>query len=374
MRQFLEFVRKEFLHIFRDVRSLMILLAMPLVLAALFGYAISTEVKNTRMAILDEAHDVLTRQIADRFAANPYFTLSHTARDYAEVETLFRRGEIDMALCFGADFATSLATSKPDIQIVLDGCEPNQANTRNAYAQGVLATALAELTAKQGGGTTALTASQPVPTVTQRMLYNPQLKSEYGFVPGIIGVIILLLCTLMTSISIVREKETGSMEILLASPLPPIYIVLAKLTPYLAISIFNLTTILLFSRFVIGVPIAGSLVALVGISLIYIVVALALGLFISTCVGSQMAAMLLSLLMIVPAIYLSGLVFATESMPLPAQLVSMIIPARWFTDAARRLMIQGVDAIYVVKDFVVLSVMAVGLILLDLRLFKTRLD
>lgn len=372
MRQFLEFVRKEFLHIFRDVRSLLILLAMPLILAALFGYAISTEVRDTRVAILDEAKDATTRQIADRFAANPYFTVSHSARDYAEVETLFKQGDIDMALCFGADFTTSLTSGKHDIQIVLDGSEPNQANTRNGYAQGVLASAMLELATKTGG--TMLTPSQPVPIVTMRQLYNPQLKSEYGFVPGIIGVIILLLCTLMTSISIVREKETGSMEILLASPLPPVYIVLAKLTPYLAISIFNLVTILLFSHFVIGVPVAGSVVALVGVSLIYIVVALALGLFISTCVSSQMAAMLLSLLMIVPAIYFSGLVFAIESMPLPAQLVSTVIPARWFTDAARRLMIQGVDTAYVVKDFVVLSLMAVGFILVDLKLFKIHLD
>lgn len=205
------------------------------------------------------------------------------------------------------------------------------------------------------------------------MLYNPQSKSEYNFVPAIIGMIVVLLCTLMTSISIVREKETGTMEVLLASPLPPVYIIIAKLVPYFVISIANLATILLLAVFVLGVPMAGSLPGFIALSLLYILVALALGLLISTCVNSQLAAMLLSLLTIVPTVYFSGMVFPIESMPEALQNIPRFIPARWFMDAARRLMIQGVEMQYVVKNFVILAVMLVVLLAVSLSLYKKRL-
>lgn len=205
------------------------------------------------------------------------------------------------------------------------------------------------------------------------MLYNPQSKSEYNFVPAIIGMIVMLLCTLMTSISIVREKETGTMEVLLASPLPPVYIIIAKLVPYFFISIANLVTILLLAVFVLGVPMAGSLTGFIALSLLYILVALALGLLISTCVGSQLAAMLLSILTIVPTVYFSGMVFPIESMPAALQGIPNFIPARWFIDAARRVMIQGVEMQYVIKNFMVLAVMLVVLLVVSLSLYKKRL-
>jgi len=206
------------------------------------------------------------------------------------------------------------------------------------------------------------------------MLFNPQLKSSYNFVPGVIGVILLLICAMMTSISIVREKERGTMEILLASPMHPLYIIIAKLLPYLMVSSINLVTILLISYFVLGVPIVGSILLFCAITLLYILVALALGLFISTVVNSQLAAMLLSLLMIVPAIYLSGMVFPIESMPEAAAKVSNVIPTRWYIDASRKILIQGVSAQYLIKNFAVLAIEAVVLIAVSVKLYKTRLE
>ena len=206
-----------------------------------------------------------------------------------------------------------------------------------------------------------------------RMLYNPQSKSEYNFVPGVIGLILMLICAMMTSISIVREKEMGTMEVLLASPLPPIVIVLAKLVPYFVISCLNLTTILLLSTFLLHIPIAGSLIGLVAITLLYILVALLLGLFISTLANSQLAAMLLSLLLIVPTVYLSGLAFPIESMPEVLQRISNIGPARWYIAVVRKLMIQGVEMRYVLHETAVLALMAVVLLLVSWKLFKTRL-
>lgn len=371
MNQFTSFVRKEFYHIFRDARTMLILIVMPIVLILLFGYAITNEVKSTRVVVLAPSHDYATQQLTERFAANDYFTLVGTVSAYAEVERAFLAGEADMAVVLPSDFASRLRRGSDEavVQLIIDGSEPNQASVRSGYARQVIASFLMDCAPAASSQAVA-----PAIRTNIRMLYNPQQKSEYNFVPGVIGLIIMLLCTLMTSISIVREKETGTMEVLLASPLPPIYIILAKLVPYFVISLVNQTTILVLSYFLLGIPMAGSLVWFLVLSVIYIIVALSLGLLISTCVGTQLAAMLLSLLLIVPTIYLSGLVFQIDSMPEVAQRVSAIVPARWFIDGARRLMIQGVEAHYIIKDIAILAIQGVVLIAISFSLFKTRLE
>lgn len=372
MKQFLSFVHKEFLHILRDRRTMLILLVMPVVLVILFGYAITTEVKGTNVAVLDLSRDDLTRGICDEMAANAYFDLTHDVRDMAEVERLFRRGSIDMAIVFGEGFAENVRHGgRARIQLLADGAEPNQASVRTAYAGQVLASYAARMAAQSG---VAAGGGQMQITPVTRMLYNPQQRSEYNFVPGVIGLILMLICAMMTSIAIVSEKEDGTMEVLLASPLPPITIVVAKLVPYFAISCINLATILLLSTQLLRIPIAGSLGVLVGVSLVYVIVALFLGLLISSLVSSRLAAMLLSLLLIVPSVYLSGLAFPLESMPEALQRASNIVPARWYVEAARKLMIQGVAPRYVLHETVVLAGMALVLLLVSWRLFKIRLE
>ncbi|MBO5155609.1 MAG: ABC transporter permease [Prevotella sp.] len=360
MKRFIEFVHKEFLQIFRDTRTMLILLVMPLVLVLLFGYAITTEVKDTRVAVFDLSKSQKSQRIIQRLDANKYFHIEVTANNYDELQSLFRSNKIDMALCIDDD---------DNVQLLIDGMEPNQANMRSGYAMGVINVECSVLSVQLAAPSQFAQHS----TLNTRFLYNPQSKSEYNFVPAIIGMIVMLLCTLMTSISIVREKETGTMEVLLASPLPPVYIIIAKLVPYFVISIANLTTILLLAVFVLGVPMAGSLLGFIALSLLYILVALALGLLISTCVNSQLAAMLLSLLTIVPTVYFSGMVFPIESMPEALQNIPRLIPARWFMDAARRLMIQGVEMHYVAKNFAVLALMLVVLLAVSLSLYKKRL-
>ena len=216
-----------------------------------------------------------------------------------------------------------------------------------------------------------MTTFQIIPVT--KMLYNPQSRSEYNFVPGMIEIILLLICAMMTSISIVKEKEVGTMEILLASPLPPFVIVVAKLVPYFTISCMNLFTILMLSVWLLDIPIAGSLVGFIAITLLYILVSLLLGLFISNCVSSQLAAMLLSLLLIVPTVYLSGLAFPIESMPETLQRASSIVPTRWYVEVARKLMIQGVEMKYVMHETSILAIMAVALLGVSWKLFKVRL-
>lgn len=368
MKQFTEFVHKEFLHILRDSRTMLILIVMPIVLIILFGFAITNEVKNTRVAVYDLSKDAVTETFINKFAANEYFEITNNITKQSEIDELFKRGDIDMALCFGEHFADNLVRGDAKIQMLFDGIEPNQANIRSGYATSILMDCKQEIMQKSN-------IHKPLQIIPiSRMLYNPQQKSEYNFVPAVIGMVIILLCTLMTSISIVREKEMGTMEILLASPLPPIYIIIAKLVPYFVVSVVNLITIFLLSVFLLKVPIAGSLITLFGMSVLYISVALALGLFISTCVNSQLAAMLLSLLTIIPTMYFSGMVFPIESMPDAIQNVSCFVPTRWYVDAARKLMIQGVESVYVIKDAVILGIMLIVLITISLKLFKIRLE
>ena len=354
MKQFYSFVRKEFKHIVRDKQTILILLVMPLVMICLFGFAVSTEVRGIRVAIVDEQKTQDSRRLWEKVNANEYFSVTGYVNDVHEIESYLKQGKADVGI---------VLSKQQGIQILADGSEPNQAQTRVAYLSQIIA-----------GAKVSEGSKFQVSSVGGRMLFNPQLKSAYNFVPGVIGVILLLICAMMTSISIVREKERGTMEILLASPMPPLYIIIAKLLPYLVVSSVNLVTILLLSYFVLGVPIAGSILLFCAITLLYILVALALGLFISTVVNSQLAAMLLSLLMIVPAIYLSGMVFPIESMPEAAAKVSNIIPTRWYIDASRKILIQGVNAQYLIKNFAVLAIEAVVLIAVSVNLYKTRLE
>lgn len=348
---------------------MLILLVMPIVMIILFGFAITTEVKDTQVAVYDPSKDVATQHIRDMFQANKYFTIAEELSDPSQIDKVFKEGKINLVLVFSENFADNMIhTGEATVQLLADGTEPNQASMRVGYAQNILSAYQRELV--QGGGNSSF---QVIPEL--KMLYNPQQKSEFNFVPGVIGMMLLLICAMMSSIAIVREKEMGTMEVLLASPLPPIYIIIAKAIPYFTISCVNLTTILLLSAFMLHIPIAGSLLCLVGISLCYILVALALGLLISTIVDSQLAAMLLSsLVLMIPTILLSGTIFPIESMPVWLQKVSAIVPARWFIDAVRKLMIQGVEIQYVGREFVILGGMVVLLVAAALKKFKIRLE
>ena len=362
------FILKEFRHIFRDVRTMLILLVLPVVMVLLFGYVITTEVKDIRLAVVDMSHDDFTRQLWDRFATNHYFHLVANVDNVGQGQRLLESNKADIIIVFDENFAQELGHSREaSIQLLVDGSEPNQGTARVAYAQQVLAGIAQEYSAALG----VETKFQIIPVT--HALFNPQLRSEFNFVPGNMGMILLLICAMMTSVSIVREKEMGTMEVLLASPMPPIVIIIAKLVPYFIISCINLITILILSKYLLGLPFAGSLPAFLGISMIYLIVSLALGLLISTLVRTQLAAMILSLLLIIPTIYFSGMTFPIESMPTLYQHVSSFIPARWYVSAVRKLMIQGVEVRHVLHETAILTIMAVTLVSVSLASFKKRL-
>ena len=352
MKQFIAFVRKEFFHIFRDRRTMLILLGMPVVQIILFGFAITTEVKNVRVAILDPSNDVVTRRIIDRLDASEYFSVTTNLNTPDEVEKSFRRGDIDLAVIFSEQFANHVYTGDACVQLVADATDPNTATTQTGYAANIISSAGREMLPE------GMQVSTIVPEV--KLLYNPQMKSAYNFVPGVMGLILMLICAMMTSISIVREKETGTMEILLVSPVKLLFIILARqfLTVY-----------------VLDVPVAGSLFWLIVVSLLFIFVSLALGLLISSVTRTQVAAMLASgLILMMPTMLLSGMIFPIESMPLLLQGISAVLPARWYIQAVRKLMIEGVDISLVLTEVSILAVMAVALITISFKKFKNRLE
>lgn len=367
MKQFIAFVRKEFYHIFRDRRTMLILLGMPVVQIILFGFAISTEVKNVRVSVLDPSSDVMTRRIIDRIHASEYFVVDRLLHTPQELETAFREGDTDLAIVFGTRFMDRIYTGDAEIQLIADATDPNMATMRTNYASGIIASVQQEM----------MPAGTSVPTIVPdlKLLYNPQMKSTYNFVPGVMGLILMLICAMMTSISIVRERETGTMEILLVSPVRPLFVILSKAVPYFVLSFVNLITILLLSVYVLHVPVAGSLFWLITVSLLFIFVSLALGLLISSVTRTQVAAMLVSgLVLMMPTMILSGMIFPVESMPLVLQVISDVMPARWYIQAVRKLMIEGVDISYVLKEVGILSVMALVLITVSFKMFKNRLE
>lgn len=359
MKQFFSFVKKEFYHIFRDKRTMLMLLAMPVVQIMLFGFAISTEMKNARTAVFDPSKDVKTREIIQTLDANEYFTVTEHLNSYEEAEALFKKGKIDIVVAFGPFFEQELEHSTAEIALVADASDPNLATSTINYSTAIIASYIG--------------AQSPINTTTT-LLYNPSMEGSYNFVPGVMGMVLMLVCAMMTSISIVREKERGTMEVLLASPVNPFAILIAKTTPYFVLSIVNLTSILLLSYYVLDVPLAGSLVWICAISLLFIFVSLSIGILVSTIAPNQVIAMLISgMVLMMPTVLLSGMMFPVQNMPVPLQYFSSILPARWYIAAIRKLMIQGVDVVFVLKEVIILIIMAVVLIGASLKKFKIRL-
>ena len=366
MKQFIAFIRKEFYHILRDKRTMLILLGMPIVQIILFGFAISTEVKNVRTAILSPSYDIAVQQVAERLGANEYFQITEVVRSPEELQEEFRKGNIDLAVVFPSQYTNHSYKEGEAIQIIADASEPNLALTRSNYAQNILAQAESELKGIS-------VQSDVIPNL--KLLDNPQMKSAYNFVPGVMGLILMIICAMMTSVAIVREKEMGTMEILLVSPVRPIFVILSKAVPYLVLSLVNLATILLLSRFVLDVPVAGSIIGLLLVSLLFILVSLALGLFISCLAQTQAAALLISaMVLMIPTILLSGMIFNIESMPGILQVLSDFIPARWYIDAVRKMMIQGASVVEVWQDCVILFCMTALVLGVSLKKFNDKLE
>jgi ABC-2 type transport system permease protein len=367
MKQFIAFVKKEFHHIFRDRRTLFILLGMPIMQILIFGFALTNEVKNSRIAILDNARDATTASLVSELEASRYFDIEKNIYSYKDIEQSFKEGKIKLAVVFPSQFGEDLQHfNTAQVQLVADASDPNVANTLTNYATAIIRDYQDRITDGR---------QLPYTIHTEmRMLYNPQLKGAYSFVPGVMAMVLMLVCTLMTAITIVREKELGTMEVLLASPIRPMKIIIAKAVPYLLLSIVNITSILLLSVFVLDVPINGSLILLTGESILFTLTCLAFGLLISASTGSQQTAMFISLTgMFLPTIMLSGFMFPIENMPWPLRALSNIVPAKWYYLIVKDVMIKGVGLAEIWKETLVLTGMTLFLLMMAIRKFKIRL-
>ena len=347
MSIFQSLIKKEVLHLLRDFRTVTVVLVMPVVLLLLFGFAISTEVNNVKVVAVVEQHTDETKQIIDRFRSNSYFTFEGIV-PYREVESVLRKGRADAAVVFRTE------DGRLKHQIIVDASNTTMAQTATAYLESVISSATG------------------IPVVANT-LYNPQLKSAYNFVPGIMGMIFILICAMMTSVSIVSEKEAGTMNLLLVSPVRPRTIILGKLVPYFLLSCIILTLVLVLGYTVLGLPFSFSVINVIWVTILYVVLALALGLLISTIASTQVSALLVSgVMFMIPVVLLSGMIFPVENMPLALQWLSCIIPARWYISAMRVLMIQQLPVGYVLTEVLVLSGMTLVVLALAIKKFNAK--
>lgn len=368
MKRFIGFVKKEFYHIFRDKRSLFILFGMPIVQILLFGFAITNEINNVNIAILNHSKDHTTQEIINKIGASKYFSIKDYILNEADIETVFQKGTIKTVLIFEKDFGKNLGKeNRATIQIIADATDPNTANTISNYVSAILLNYQKEI------NKTVKTPYQIVPKT--RMVYNPELKSVFMFVPGVMTIILMLVSAMMTSISITREKELGTMEVLLVSPLKPFQVIVGKVVPYIFLSIINAVIIVLLSIFVFKMPVQGSLFLLATESILFIITSLSLGILISTISASQQTAMMISLMaLMLPTILLSGFIFPITSMPLPLQIISYIIPAKWFIIILKGIMLKGVGFLFIWKETMILLIMTLFFIALSVKKYKIRLE
>ena len=344
------------------------LLAFPMVMIFLFGFGITTEIKNSKIAIYDPSKDMATLSITNKLEASEFFTIVEYMDDPGKIETVFKKGKTGMMVVFGPQFYENLIhTGEAQVLLIADGTDPNTASTLTNYASRIIGQYQQEMMGLEG---------LPFQINAEiKLLYNPALKGAYNIVPGVMGMVLMLICALMTSVSIAREKELGTMEVILVSPMPPILMILAKVVPYFVISVINFTTVLLIAHFIMDVPVLGSLALLYFVSVIFIFVALALGLLISSVTDRQLVALLISAMgLMMPVVMLSGLMFPIENMPWPLQALAQIIPAKWYITAIRAIMIKGLGLTGIIEELLVLSGMAVVLIAASLKKFKVRLE
>jgi len=367
MKQFIAFVKKEFYHVFRDRKTLLLLFGMPIAQIVLFGFALTNEIKNTSIVVCDYANDAASRRIIDKLEVSANFEIERILMSHQQIEEVFREGKIKLVVVFPANFNNDLThLNKAQVQIIADASDPNTAGTLTNYASSIILSYQSEL---QG--------LQKIPYQIEtdiRMIYNPELKGATNFVPGVMALVLFLISVLMTSVSIVREKENGTMEVLLVSPFKTILVVISKAVPYFFLSLINLTVILLLSVYLLDLPIKGSVLLLFAESSLLIITALSFGLLISNSTNSQRTAMIIALLgMMLPTILLSGFMFPIENMPVPLQVVSNIVPAKWYYIIVKSIMIKGLGFSAIWKETLILVGMTLFLLVVSIKKFKIRL-
>jgi ABC-2 type transport system permease protein len=368
MKQLISFIKKEFLHIFRDPRTMLILFGIPIAQLLIFGTVIKSEIKDVHIAIYDQSKDEITQEITNKILSSGYFLLDENLHNLNEIDAIFRKGKVKEVIIFGSDFGEKLIKEgKAEMQLITDASDPNIARLVISYTRGIVN----DYIRKMHPNLNFPMEIQP----EVRMYFNEEMKSANMFVPGTMVLILMLISAMMTSISITREKELGTMEVLLVSPLRPVQIIVGKVLPYLILSIINAFVIVLIGHFVFGVPIIGSFILLILETILFIMMALCLGILISTVAKNQMVAMFISMIaLMLPTIILSGFIYPIENMPVVLQILSYAMPARWFVAITRAIMLKGVGILYIWKETLILIGMTLFFIAMSVKKFKKRLE
>ncbi|MCF8308755.1 MAG: ABC transporter permease [Bacteroidales bacterium] len=368
MKRFLAFVKKEIQHIFRDTRTMLILFGIPIAQILIFGYVIKNDIKDVDIAVYDQSKDEYTRQITNKLTSSGYFILNRELDNMKNIDRIFKEGEVKLVVVYENNFSKKLhAENNATVQLIADASDPNRANLITNYSGAIIHDFVKD----------EFHIDQLPYQINSkvRMLYNQNLASVFMFVPGTMALILMLVSAMMTSISIAREKELGTMENLLVSPLRPAQIVVGKVTPYVLLSIINAITILVLGVFVFGLPIRGSLTLLMLESVLFITLSLSLGILISTMSPNQQVAMFISLFaLMLPTLLLSGFIFPIENMPKLLQWLSAIMPPKYFITILKNIMLKGTGMAFVWKETLILGGMTAVFIILSVKKFKLRLE
>ncbi|MCD2425589.1 ABC transporter permease [Niabella pedocola] len=367
MKQLFVFIRKEFYHVFRDRRTLLILFGLPLVQILLFGYALTSEVKNIDLVVTNVSNDVLGQRLTNQLRSSAFFNVQEQPLSPTQIESAFKKGQIKAALIIPAGFSADFTKARhATLQLLTDGSEPNISKTVLQYVNAIVQ----DFQRAQQ----PVTSISPVITPEVRLLYNEEGNGSINYVPGVLALILMIVCTALTSVAVVREKETGTMEILLVSPFKPVMVLVAKAIPFLILSLANFAFILLLAVYLLQVPIAGSLLLLFIITLLFIATSLSFGLLISNATNSQQVALLISMMgLMLPTIIFTGFIFPLENMPLPFRWISNLVPAKWYYAAVRSVMLKGLGLADVWKEMSVLCGMTIVLLSITVKRFKIRL-
>lgn len=368
MKRLLAFIRKEFYHVFRDQRTLLILFGLPVVQIILFGFALSSEVKNIGIAVQDNSHDVHTEKMIRKIESSSYFKVENPILNYTDIENRFKDGSIKCAVIFPANFGSDVQRiGGAKIQVIADASDPNTATIVTNYLNAIV------IDYQQQLNPSAKLNYQIIPEL--RQLYNEEQNGSLNFIPGVIALIFMIVSTALTSVSVVREKEMGTMEILLVSPFKPIMVLVAKAIPYLVLSIINFIIIILLSVYLLDVEIKGSFLLLFAESILFIITSLSLGLLISNVTDSQQTAMLISMMgMMLPTLLLTGFMFPLENMPWIFQAISRLIPSHYYYIIVKAVMLKGLGFSYIWKETLILAGMTILLLAVSLKKFKIRLS
>lgn len=368
MVQLLSFIKKEFFHIFRDARTVMILFGIPISQLLIFGTVIKSEINDVHIAIYDQAKDETTQRITNKLLSSGYFILDENLENLDRIDEIFKKGKVKEVIVFENNFGQKLVKEgSASMQLIADATDPNIARLVTSYTKAIVNDYI------QKTYPNLKVPMQIQPEI--RMYFNEEMKSAYMFVPGTMVLILMLISAMMTSISITREKELGTMEILLVSPLKPVQIIVGKVLPYLLLSIANALVIILIGHFLFGVPITGSFILLMIETILFILMALCLGILISTVAKNQMVAMFISMIgLMLPTIIMSGFIFPIENMPNVLQWFSYLMPARYFITIIRGIMLKGIGIIFIWKETLILIGMTLFFIALSVKKFKIRLE